>query len=96
MLWTDINGKYVVNIWDEGIWDLISTLWDFLVEDSLRGYQGEIREEQVVQVQQEGVGGVAARLRTASPQSAATISQRKPVVPAAISAPILRESSMNW
>jgi len=69
----------------------------YYAEDSLRGYQGEIREEQMVQVQQqEAVGGVAARLRTASPQSAATISQRKPIVPAAISAPILRESSMNW
>jgi hypothetical protein len=68
----------------------------YYAEDSLRGYQGEIKEEQMVQAQQEGVGGVATRMRTSSPQSAATISQRKAVVPAAISAPILRESSMNW
>ena len=65
----------------------------YYAEDSLRGYQAEGREEQMVQVQQEGV---ATRIRTSSPQSAVTISQRKAIVPAAISAPILRESSMNW
>ncbi|KAF8959121.1 hypothetical protein BDZ97DRAFT_1705395 [Flammula alnicola] len=54
----------------------------YFAEDSLRGYQGE---------RQEDVQFDAARTGTGP-----AMSQRRNVVPAAISAPILRESSMNW
>lgn len=53
----------------------------YYAEDSLRGYQGER-------------GGDDAQFDSrVSPQG---MSQRRNVMPAAISAPILRESSMNW
>ena len=52
----------------------------YYAEDSLRGFQGERQEE----------GHLDSRANPAG------MSQRRPVVPAAISAPILRESSMNW
>lgn len=64
----------------------------YYAEDSLRGYQDERKiEEQNMSQEQEG----GVRMRT-TPQSVVTMSQRKVVVPTAISAPILRESSMNW
>lgn len=54
----------------------------YFAEDSLRGYQGE-RNDDVV------YGN--------SPQmSQQGITQRRPIVGGAISAPVLRESSMNW
>jgi len=53
----------------------------YYAEDSLRGYQGTPGEE----------GQYDSRV---SPQSGMT--QRRNVMPAAISAPILQESSMNW
>jgi hypothetical protein len=52
----------------------------YYAEDSLRGFQGERPEE----------GQFDSRANPAG------VSQRRNVVPAAISAPILRESSMNW
>jgi hypothetical protein len=52
----------------------------YYAEDSLRGFQGERQEE----------GQFDSRANPAG------MSQRRIVVPAAISAPILRESSMNW
>jgi len=52
----------------------------YYAEDSLRGFQGERPEE----------GHFDGRANSAA------MSQRRNVVPAAISAPILRESSMNW
>lgn len=54
----------------------------YFAEDSLRGYAGE-RNEDV---------GPPAAAAAVNPQ----ITQRRNVIPAAISAPILRESSMNW
>jgi hypothetical protein len=52
----------------------------YYAEDSLRGFQGVRPEE----------GQSDSRVNPAG------MSQRRNVVPAAISAPILRESSMNW
>lgn len=52
----------------------------YYAEDSLRGFQGERQED----------GQFDGRVNTSD------MSQRRNVVPAAISAPILRESSMNW
>jgi hypothetical protein len=52
----------------------------YYAEDSLRGFQGQ-RQEEVQYDSRANVPGM---------------SQRRTVVPAAISAPILRESSMNW
>ncbi|PFH53298.1 hypothetical protein AMATHDRAFT_137776 [Amanita thiersii Skay4041] len=54
----------------------------YYAEDSLRGYQAE-REEVTYYSSGMGSSGMTQRTRTA-------------VVPGAISAPILRESSMNW
>lgn len=56
----------------------------YYAEDSLRGYAGERNEDVVV--------GPTAAAVAANPQ----MTQRRNVIPAAISAPILRESSMNW
>ncbi|KAG7444239.1 uncharacterized protein BT62DRAFT_900751 [Guyanagaster necrorhizus] len=52
----------------------------FYAEDSLRGFQGERPVEDSYDA------------RTTSP----SMMQRRTVMPSAISAPILRESSMNW
>ncbi|KAK0464767.1 uncharacterized protein EV420DRAFT_1263688, partial [Desarmillaria tabescens] len=53
----------------------------FYAEDSLRGFQGERPVEDSYDA------------RTTSPSA---MTQRRAVMPSAISAPILRESSMNW
>jgi len=52
----------------------------YYAEDSLRGFQGAGQED----VQYDSRANVPG------------MSQRRNIVPAAISAPILRESSMNW
>jgi len=54
----------------------------YYAEDSLRGYQGERQNQDDIM--------------TATGLSHANMTQRRAVVPGAISAPILRESSMNW
>ncbi|KAK0449383.1 hypothetical protein EV421DRAFT_1889162 [Armillaria borealis] len=53
----------------------------FYAEDSLRGFQGDRPVEDTYDA------------RTTSPSA---MTQRRTVMPSAISAPILRESSMNW
>jgi len=53
----------------------------YFAEDSLRGYQSERQDD----MQFDSRSGATQQM-----------SQRRNVVPAAISAPILRESSMNW
>lgn len=56
----------------------------YYAEDSLRGYQGDRQEEVQFDSRAQGVNQMGQ------------ISQRRNVLPATISAPILRESSMNW
>jgi len=52
----------------------------YFAEDSLRGFQSDRNEE----------------THYDSRTNQATMSQRRPVMPSAISAPILQQSSMNW
>ncbi|KAJ7610303.1 hypothetical protein DFH06DRAFT_1016665, partial [Mycena polygramma] len=58
----------------------------YFAEDSLRGFQGERTEEGTYDSRSHGPGaGAAGAMR-----------ERRNVVPGAISAPILQQSSMNW
>ncbi|KAF5374174.1 hypothetical protein D9615_008817 [Tricholomella constricta] len=62
----------------------------YYAEDSLRGFQGDAQQQQSQPLQGGDEMMYDAR---SSPQN---MMQRRNVMPAAISAPILRESSMNW
>jgi hypothetical protein len=59
----------------------------YFAEDSLRGFQGDRQDDAFDQ-----------RMMMQQPQQGpgASVTQRRNVMPGAISAPILRESSMNW
>jgi len=64
----------------------------YFAEDSLRGFQEQQQEQYSYYAQGQGQGQGGWDARSGESQ----MSQRRPVMPSAISAPILRESSMNW